>query len=390
MSSVEYIDAPIVTSPDTLAEAAYAYIQSQVPGWSPNAGNLEVILIESLARMTADARDVASAVPKSIFRYFGNSVMGIAPLAEINASGVSTWTALDNAGYTIPAGTQVGLRAAGDELIAFQVANDIVIPPGSTATAAGAVSLIALIAGEDANSLTGTAELIDALDWVSSIVVVGQTSGGVTAESDDSYLNRLAAELSLLTPRPILPDDFTVLARTVPGVARALALDGYDPGLGTFSHERMIAIAVIDEDGNAVSGPVKSSVDALLQAEREVNFVVNVIDPTYNLIDVTVLYKVLAGSDIAATDTAVEAAISEYLSPANWGRTDNGTDQTSWVDSSVVRYLELATVINNVPGVNYITSLTMAKNPAALTAADVAIAGVAQMTRPNNINATGS
>jgi hypothetical protein len=40
--------------------------------------------------------------------------------------------------------------------------------------------------------------------------------------------------------------------------------------------------------------------------------------------------------------------------------------------------------------VDYIISLTMAKNPNALAAADIVLAGVAQLTTPNAITATGS
>ena len=49
----EYLDVPIETDPDALAEDAFDYISDQVPGWEPNAGNLEVWLIEALARMSA-------------------------------------------------------------------------------------------------------------------------------------------------------------------------------------------------------------------------------------------------------------------------------------------------------------------------------------------------
>ena len=546
-----YIEPPITTDPDDLSDAAFAYIQSVVPGWQPNAGNIETILIESIARIAAELRTVASAVPTSIFRYYGDSILGLSPIDDAPASGATTWTARDNLGYTVQAGTVIGLRAAGDNLIAFETVNTVVIPPGSTATAAGAVSIRAIIDGTAGNLLTGTAELIDPLDWVSSVVVVGSTGGGVEAEEDEDYLNRLVTRLQLLSPRPILPNDFAVLARDIAGVNRALAIDGYNPNYniltlnqasaetdatgwsvvsnstvastsaqaadGTKSvlmttqsngnaiartpaaiatvavipgetwtalvsiraattvrscqvriswytaasafissdvgvaandsntgwtqysatgiapataayavvepivnasvtsevhyldkaalhrgssvvwsaggtpetgQERMITVALVDEAGNPVSAPIKAAVDALLQAEREVNFVVTIVDPTINLINVTTTYKVQPGQLPADVDAAVTAALQNYLNPANWGR--ESADEASWVQVNTVRYLELATVINNVPGVDYITSLTFALNPLALGTADVTLSGVAPLAKWNSLSVTGS
>lgn len=393
MSSSEYLDAPIVTDPDTLADAAFAYLQSKIPGWAPNSGNLDTIQLETMARMVAEARLVASSVPRSIFRFFGNSVLGIAPIANAYASADTTWTARDALGYTVAAGTQVGVRAAGDELIAFQVAFDVVIPPGSTTTTVGGVSLVASLPGEDANNHVGTMELIDPLDWVLSVEIVGQTEGGLTAESDEAYLNRLAAQLQLLSPRPILPDDFSLLALNIPGVSRALTLDGYNPDDNTFLNERMISIAVADSDGETVSASIKADVDELLQSEREINFIVRVIDPSYTLINVDVTYVTTPAADPVNVDPAVVAAIQAYLSPKTWGSPtfgESGVDSATWQNNPTVRYLELATVINNVDGVDYITALSLAQDGNALSTSDVGLTGVAAMPRANNITATGS
>lgn len=384
----DYIEVPITTDPDTLADAAFAYIQSVVPGWQPNPGNIETILVEAMARISSELRTVASAVPTSIFRYYGNSLIGVPPIDDSPASGSTTWTVINNAGYTILAGTTIGLRVAGDTLIPFEVVNDVVIPPGSTATAAGAVSIRAIVEGTEGNGLTGAAELIDALDWVTAITVVGFTGGGVTAEEDADYLARLTSKLQLLSPRPILPSDFAVMAKDVAGVYRALAIDGYNPVGGTFNNERMVAVALVDAAGAAVSGPIKAAVDTLLQAEREITFVVNVIDPTVNLINVTVTFKIVTGQVIADVQAAVSAAITSYLSPANWGR-DAG-DTLEWVNRTSLRYLELATMINNVPGVDYITALTFAIQGNALATADVVLVGVAPLTTANTLVVTGS
>lgn len=64
----DYIEIPIETDPAVLEQEAFDFMQTAFPDWVPNDGNLDTILIEAMARMVAEARDVASAVPTDIFR----------------------------------------------------------------------------------------------------------------------------------------------------------------------------------------------------------------------------------------------------------------------------------------------------------------------------------
>ena len=360
----EYLDVPIETDPDALAEDAFDYISDQVPGWEPNAGNLEVWLIEALARMSAEVRDLASMVPETIFRYFGGSLLGIEPIEAAGASADTTWTVIDTIVATEEGTESSGLGGAGAAM-----------------------------------------ELIDPLDFVNTVVLTSATAGGVDAETDATYLNRLADNLRLLTPRPIVPDDFATLARNIPGVERALAIDGYNPVGGTYNNERMVAVALQDASGNAVSTAIKTQVDAMLQAQREVNFVVNVIDATYTTFDVTFTAIAYPGWDLPAVEVAAESAVATYLSPSNWGRTtnrlfeaagmtgdpgDTDTDDRSWVNETVMRYLELATVINNVEGINYVSALTFGISGQALGSVNVTLPGAAPLPRPGVINGSVS
>jgi phage-related baseplate assembly protein len=83
-----------------------------------------------------------------------------------------------------------------------------------------------------------------------------------------------------------------------------------------------------------------------LQSLREVNFVVNIIDPTITTVDVTATIKVLDTYNTDDVIAAVEAALQNYLTPATW----------SW--ASVLRYNELIALISNVPGVDYVADLS--------------------------------
>ena len=121
-----------------------------------------------------------------------------------------------------------------------------------------------------------------------------------------------------MTPRPILPQDFAVLARDIAGVERATAIDGYNPADQTTNNERMVTVAVVDADGEALNATIKQQVDDYLESLREVNFIVHVVDPNYTTIDVTFNVKAIPGYTASELEAATEAAIANYLSPANW------------------------------------------------------------------------
>lgn len=383
-----YIEPQIETDPDRLAETAFTHLQDNIPGWVPNDGNLETILIEAHALMAAEVRDVASAVPTSIFRRMGE-LIGIEPLEATSASVLSTWTMVNNAGYTISAGTFVGIRSAGDVLVPFFVDVDYVINPGSTSRAD--IRLIAVNPGEASSGLgapAGPMELITARADVATITQNTITTGGVDAETDDEYLDRFTQRLRLLSPRPILPEDFSTLAQDHPSVGRALALDGYNPADSTFNNERMVAVAVTDTAGEPLDGATKNAIDVILESEREITFVVNVIDATYTIIDVDVDVKARAGYQLADVEARVEAALADYLDPATWGyeppQGDAG-EPVLWEQTTTVRWLELVTLVNNVDGVDYVTDLDIRKGADPYTSADIALTGAAPLTRPGSI-----
>jgi hypothetical protein len=378
----EYIEPPITTEPDDLAEDAFAYLEDAIPGWLPAPGNLETWLVEANAQLAGELMDVASAVPTSIFRYYGETVLGLPPNEAQSATGTTTWTANDAAGYTIEAGTLVGIAAAGDELLPFEVQSETVIAPGAT-TAVGVI-VVAVDPGADANGLTAAPEVIDPLDWVASVALAGATAGGVDEETDADYLTRLHELLGLLAPRPILPNDFAVLARTVAGVGRSTAIDLYNPGPPVATNvPRCVTVVVAGDDGQPVGAGVKANVDALLQSLREVNFLVFVIDPTYTAIAVTFTFTTYPAYSAATVEAAAEAAVADYLSPANFGRPPYGDDPGVWIADTKVRYLEVAEVINRVEGVWYVASLTV--NGGTV---DVALPGPGPLPTPGAINGT--
>ena len=80
-----YINLPVVTDSNVLIQQALTNISANIPGWVPREGNLEVLLLEQFALMAAEAANVASNVPDTIFTYFG-SLVGITPNTGASAT----------------------------------------------------------------------------------------------------------------------------------------------------------------------------------------------------------------------------------------------------------------------------------------------------------------
>lgn len=548
-----YIGFPIETNFNTLLDRVYAYIQARVPGWTPAEGNLDVWLSEAFTAEAAELADVASITPDSIFRYLGQSLYGVEPISATSATTTTTWTMTDDDGHTIPAGTQVGIRNAAGELIPFYTINEVTVLPTFTVTGAGAVAIAALNPGASGSDLSGNVELIDILDFVSSIVTTSATTGGVDAETDAEYLNKLVARFKLLTITPVIPAEFAALAKTIPSVYRAVAIDLYNPyhnmltaneasietdatgwtsstnatlaqsatqaadgtkslrltaasaadmaavmvtsktvipgetytavaffrasttgrsiktgiqwrdgadalistsygtivadtnaaftqasvtaiapatavkarviiyvvapanaeihyvdkmglrhgsttdwvagGLAETNNEKMVTVVSVDSAGNAVSGPIRSDVEELLESLRETNFVVNTMDPKSTLVDVQVQVKVLPGFDPATVQAATESAIAAFLNPATFGvipaGVDGSNDPTSWQNRDTIYKFELASDINAVDGVDYINGqLKLALSGGVLAEQDLKLPGTVPLPGPGTITVT--
>src|SRR5215831_2804854 len=239
-----YIRIPLETNPTNLAQSVFDYINAQAPDWVPSEGNLDVWIIRAVAQLASENRDLATDVQDDIFRYFGASLVGVQPIDATPAQGNTTWTLTDTLGHTIPQGTNVGIPDINGNIYPFQVAHDVVVPNGQSATAAGAVLVTAVLEGAQGSALGGVGsivQLIDVLDWVQTVVLTGATFGGKDAEDDTVYLNRLSQHMQRLSMRPILPADFSAMALDAdPSVQRAVTIDGFNPADQTYNNQRMV------------------------------------------------------------------------------------------------------------------------------------------------------
>lgn len=343
---------PIETDPDAVTGRILDAIAEAITGWEPHEGAVDVALAEEIGRETAATNARAVEVIELAVAGFGETAFGITARQGERATMTAQLTVTE-VGAVVPAGlVVVGVNPAGVE-VAFETLEAVVAADPEVAVQVQAVDVGAAYNGVAAGPLvvaTATATVISAETAAGS-------SGGLDAETLTDYLTRLVDYLSVLRPGGVRAADLVVLARTVAGVHRAVAADLYDPAAPGTPAERTVTVFPVDVAGAPVTVQVAADLTAVLEAAREVNFVVHVEDPTYT--QITVVFDVVAtiGADTSLVHDNVVAALTEHLDPATWGTTPG--DPRAWVETTTVRYLELVTIAGSVPGVDFVDSLTL-------------------------------
>lgn len=383
-----FVKLPIEATPQAMLEEWAAEMEALIEGWNAGLAEYETINAQAIVyRIVFPLLQLAANVDAAIFNQWGQQIVNVKPEEATRASVQSTWTAVDTAGYTIRAGTQVDLARSGDERIGFVVAADVVIPPGKAVTEPGEVTLEAVEAGLDGNNLGGEGILIDALFFVAGIVTVGESSNGADAEEPQRYLARLAETMQTFIEGVVRARDVEIVARNVPGIGRALALDNYNSETGLSNQEKTTTVAVTDDAGEPASAEAKAALKTALQEKREVNYLFFVIDATYHLLDVEAAIVPMQGFNKAEVAANVAAAIKDAFSQKRAGQQPPG-DEASWVKVETLRYQDLVTVVNNAEGMDYYTTLKWRIAANAFAAADIALTGAAPLPKPDSIVVT--
>lgn len=459
-----YISLPVTTDPSVLLQTALLAIAGQLPGWVPNEGQIDTLLVEQFAQMASESAVVASSVSQLIFQYLGQ-IYGLQPQGGVAATAPTTWTMIDTKGYTVPGGTVVAYETSGNTLVQFQTVADFTVAPGQQATAAGAVQIEAQVVGTAANGIASSTSIVPVqqLAFVQSIQATAATSGGVDPETIAAYLNRLSNLFTISAPRPIEAPDFALLAQSATdangnslGVARALAVNNLNPGrtitdattntdtslvdpAGSFtaddvgrtvtgtgiaasttisayvsttevtlnnpttatatnvtvtlgdltSAERCVAVCAVDSSGNPLSSAAQSDLSSFLEARRELNFLVPMLQPTYTTINVTWTGIAQPGQDPNAVQSAGNAIVQAFLSPANWAG-GNLTPPTWESGEGTVYYNELLGALSQAAGLARVATLTVGAQGGSMGTADVALAGDAPLPQVGTISGSVS
>jgi hypothetical protein len=154
--------------------------------------------------------------------------------------------------------------------------------------------------------------------------------------------------------------------------------------------ENAIGISAIDEVGAPLLPPVRDELIVYLESTRAQNFIITFVDPVYYTVDIDYTVRIVKGEAPDSVKTIVEENLGQYLNPASWGK-DPSALENVWIKQTALRYLELTTVVENTPGVDYIESLVFRVNPlAALDTSDEVLQAAFGLTRPGVFNGTAN
>lgn len=382
-----FLEVSIESDAQTLADQAVERLTDQWLDWVPNDADLEVVMIEALAGMAQNAAETAARVPGAIFRAFGTELLRVAYETGQPALGALTFSLLTTDGHIIPAGTEVEVDG-----MAFATDDDVLVPAGQNV--ATGVPATAMGEGTVGNDLTGVVvELITALAFVEMVTLVGPTAGGMDAEDDPDYEDRLSRQLELQATTLVTTRDFELMAKADPDVGRVLAKhDG----------ARRVEVTLTDIAGESVAQVVKDRLVARYAEYRMVNTTVTMVDPTYTTVGVTWTVQAYPGFDAVDLKARINAMLADFLSPGTYGRPkviietfaevapeggSSGPD--SWLNEPLVRVYKLVDLIGDVDGVDYVASITISSPTAVADASgNLPLAGSTPLPRPGVMTGT--
>jgi hypothetical protein len=338
-----FIEVPIVTDANELADLAIDELAATWTDWEPNDGDLEVVQIEALSQMAADVANVAAIMPAVAFEAVLERLFGVVPQSGEPAVGTVTFTLLDALPHTIPGGTEVDIDG-----YAFTVDDDMTIAAGQTSLAAVPVS--ANVNDTGANGLVGeNVTLVGVLAFVGTVTLDAPTSGAVDPETEEEYLDRGSQALELQAITLVTARDYELMALNDPAVERATAVIN----MAT----RTITVTVSDEDGAVVDSASKTRLAATFDDYRQTTWVVVIGDPTVTTINVTFQVHLYPGFDSTAALDNAKAVLIDFLDPSSWGSTQ--TDQGTPTVEPRVRKNKLIDLIGDATGVDYVIDLTI-------------------------------
>lgn len=385
----------LIVDASVIAENAKAKLEESLPGWSAEADPVTSAILDALAEPAAEQAQALELDLIDAFKGIG-SLHGVNPIPAVPAIATGTFTLSSAApvgGYTIPAGSLVGIRDPNFDLQGFRLTSELTVLSGAT-TASG--TLEATTPGVEANNLSGTAVLIDVPAAVLS-VTLGTSGGGEEEEEEAAYLDRLTEDLELLSIAAIRAADAAGVARKTAGVGRATGVDLLKPAAGDGGEgseetnvERCVTVAVTNEEGQPTTSGVRSTVLAELLERATANMRYFVISPHYEPIDVTATVFAWPGQEAAQVKAEVAAALKRMLSPAT-AQTGPSGNPARWANDPVLRAGEFFAAISGAAGVRWASGITFGKHGGALSAADYTMSAASKvpvLPEPGTITVT--
>jgi hypothetical protein len=371
-----YVDLRLYdVSDQAIVDTAIAATRLNLPGWVPNEGNTEVVIIEALALEIAELIVTANRLPGAV----AVAILGLIGVTrDLGAPPTATATITfgDLLGHSVPAGTRAHLLLADGSTVTF-----LVEPPGLTVAPGAGDGVVSLIGDTYTSAANGTPAgtplvMADRVSFIDSIVLATDVADGRSPETDSEWRDRGVGRLSRLSETLVLPRHFVAAALEDPLVGIAVGLDSYDPGGGGVPGDNPghMTVAVLDEVGAALSAPTKAALELSMEASALAILDVHIMNAAVVTVAVAATVVPVAGATWITVRDSVVAAIQAYLDPIAWAQRSGGT---------TIYHNEMVSLIDQVSGVERVVSVTV-----AASSADYAITGIAALPKAGVVTIT--
>jgi len=340
-----YVTLNVAADQQTLVDGAISNLQvTWGSDWMPNDGNMEVVLIETIAPFAAESVRTLATMSDAAFIALATKLWGIPYQQGTPAQTTVTLTFQDTLNnYLVPAGSEFSLGS-----YPFQIVSDTY---SNNQTQVGGVPIVSVDITASVNGLDSTNWANTTLPvWVTNLATEAPTSDGTDPQDDTDYLDYASRELQLRGRMVVTLPDYEIVALDTAGVGRAYAVT---------TAARAVTVYLADPNGLPVPASVKSTLSAIYANERLVNTTVTLADPTYATVNVTYAVVALPGFDTTALVGSVNANLNQLLSPTGWGTVSYGqpgAGPSTWINDTTVRLNKVISVIGATPGVKYVTA----------------------------------
>lgn len=344
-----YVDLRLYDkTPTDIYNAALSVLQTNLPDWTPEQTNTEVLLLQALAVEVAEAAFSLNRLPQAMV----NILLKMCQIERsVGNYPVTTleFTVNDTAGYTIPARTKVAVYWPGkDQSYLFETDRAVSVAVGqrtATVTATGKVRTAAL----NGTLPDTSADMVSSVVAVNSVKTADYITSGVDPESDTDFYTRGVQIFQRMTTTLVIPSHFQTAALELTTlVGRCNILDNYNPEVGPEPGDNQGNITlVVYGVGDLLTTQQKEDLRVYLSNRAATNLLIHVIDADLQTEDVTVTVKKYSDYTDLEVQNAVTAALTSYMSPNVW----------PW--RGTLRRNELIALISNVEGVDYVETLTV-------------------------------
>lgn len=357
-----YVDLSINDLDATgIFDEAIEYARTALPEWIPQAGNIEVILLEAIAVEAANVIAAINRVPGATTETL-LKLYGVERSDGELAHGTIQVITINTNGYTIPGGSNFAyFPPDGTTPLVYLTDDDLIIPNGF---ASGTVTVTAQAVGSVYNepSAGSTLQFLETVPFIQSVTFNVAPSGGASAETDDQFFQRAINTLQSYSAALTTADQIAsyVLVNYPDIVFRSHVFDrersaDRDTSAPAYSPEAHVGYALVvvagqnssptDTSDTQIDAGDRQTIQDDLQARVNPGLVVEVVNAEIVDVAPSVTVKKVAGYTATQVEDAIKSTLTSYLSSNSW----------DW-DSSV-RVNELISLIDDVEGVNYVVSI---------------------------------